>query len=130
MTEQAASRRMLANITGQGTAMAETALCSECDPSHRARVLDENLNVHDWNRGPRLDCTGNEELECTACGWRAEVCDECGAQIPDSEPSMVNGSHEPSCSLHPSASEPVAAGPRFADMRRPGTQWAGHWQSL
>ncbi len=31
-----------------------------------------------------------------------EVCAECGANIPVSEPSMISESHRESCSLHPS----------------------------
>lgn len=30
-----------------------------------------------------------------------DVCDECGTYIPDTEPSMVNAAHDPSCSLYP-----------------------------
>jgi len=57
---------------------------------------------------------------CAICGGTGEVprafylgtdedateCDECGAMIPDSEPSMVSASHEESCSLHPGAVHP------------------------
>jgi hypothetical protein len=42
-----------------------------------------------------------EDLESDSFGPDEEECDECGALIPDSEPSMVNASHEPSCSLYP-----------------------------
>ena len=37
-----------------------------------------------------------------SCPWaiQGEDCDECGAFIPDTEPGMVNASHDPSCSLY------------------------------
>lgn len=31
------------------------------------------------------------------------TCDECGAQVPDSVPDVVNAYHATSCSLHPSS---------------------------
>jgi transposase len=34
-------------------------------------------------------------------GVKVEICDECGAEIPDTEMSMINPHHERSCSLHP-----------------------------
>ena len=46
-------RKMFAEVTEQGTAMSETALCSECAPVQHELV----------------DCTGNEYLECNWCGW-------------------------------------------------------------
>jgi hypothetical protein len=36
-------------------------------------------------------------------GGDPEACDECGATIPDAEPSMVNAHHADSCSLYPHA---------------------------
>lgn len=35
-----------------------------------------------------------------------ETCDECGATIPDAEPSMVNAHHADSCSLYPHTDAP------------------------
>jgi hypothetical protein len=37
-----------------------------------------------------------------------EACDECGATIPDAEPSVVNAHHADSCSLYPHADAPKA----------------------
>lgn len=37
-------------------------------------------------------------------------CDECGAQIPAAEPSLVNDKHQSFCSLYPSAAALAAAG--------------------
>jgi hypothetical protein len=70
-------------------------------------------------------------VEQTPGGYRATgliedmpPCDECGAPIPDSEPSMVNAHHEESCSLHPSASN-LPAGCTCGGIGDTGSHFAG-----
>lgn len=62
--------RMYASVSTQGTAMAETALCGthEAVPEMVARVLAEAELAGDWDHKDRHDCTGNDALECYACG--------------------------------------------------------------
>jgi hypothetical protein len=59
---------MYASVTVKGTAMAETALCGvhEADPELVAHAVANGDS--DWDKGPRHDCTGNDALECYACG--------------------------------------------------------------
>lgn len=61
-------RLLLARVTEQGTAAAETALCTVC--------LADGLSLPHLTHGTEgaaspLDCTANEALQCTQCGWRA-----------------------------------------------------------
>ena len=65
-------RKMLALVSDQGTACAETALCEQChgNAERRAAVkelaagIDDIPNPRDWH-----DCTGNEALQCCHCGY-------------------------------------------------------------
>lgn len=53
--DHAADGRMWAEVDEHGTAMAETALCDE---HHDSTGSDKEI-----------DCTGNDALTCTECGW-------------------------------------------------------------
>jgi hypothetical protein len=63
---------MLALVSDQGTACAETALCEHCHSNAKRRAAVEKLaagiddipNPRDWH-----DCTGNEALQCNGCGY-------------------------------------------------------------
>jgi len=64
-------RKMLALVSDQGTACAETALCEKCHGGkHRATIekkaaeIDDIPNPTDWQ-----DCTGNDCLQCNDCGY-------------------------------------------------------------
>lgn len=52
-----AHRRMFATVTCQGTARAESAICSQCLPDVEYRDRDQ-----------LVDCTGNDSLQCGSCG--------------------------------------------------------------
>jgi hypothetical protein len=58
---------MIARLTDQGTAAAETALCPEHDtPTNRGTFgIAADTDV----TGPWTDCTGNDELSCQVCGY-------------------------------------------------------------
>jgi hypothetical protein len=55
----------------EGRPMAETALCGihEASRAEYARMMDERLNVHDWNGEPRRGMDGEPGLSCTVCGY-------------------------------------------------------------
>ena len=71
-TVQNTERSMWANVTTQGTAMPETALCGQCEASREqvARVLAEAPVAGDWDGKGRRNCDGNDQLECTNCGYQ------------------------------------------------------------
>lgn len=62
------TRQMFALTSDQGTAMHETALCSECFTDENklavAIVAGEDESGRDFE-----DCTGNDALQCRVCHW-------------------------------------------------------------
>ena len=64
--------KMYAYTTGQGTAMAETALCAQHEISMDYANLVLEAADGDWDGGGRHDCTGNEALACVVCGIRTD----------------------------------------------------------
>ncbi|QWY80595.1 hypothetical protein SEA_QUAMMI_90 [Microbacterium phage Quammi] len=61
------AREMFAGVTDQGTAAAETALCTPCNtPENIARFYAAWHDVVG-----REECTQNDALECQQCGWSA-----------------------------------------------------------
>lgn len=60
-------RDLYAFVTTQGTAMAESALCTACIGDKASEELA--LPGNDWDGGIRVNCTDNDELECQSCGW-------------------------------------------------------------
>lgn len=69
-TREKIMRKMFALVTYQGTAAAETAICSECaevTTFYAAARADSDV---DKERG-FVDCTDNEALQCS-CGATVE----------------------------------------------------------
>lgn len=63
---------MWANISNQGTAMGETALCDDHqhagDRSFVREAIARAQAADDWNgMTARKRCSGNTQLECFAC---------------------------------------------------------------
>lgn len=67
------ARRLLALTSRQGTAMAETVLCTNCFDSVGERQISKSKaqKSGDWDGGVFTDCSGNTAGYCTACGWGA-----------------------------------------------------------
>lgn len=61
---------MIAFLSIQGTALAQTALCDyHATAQHNIeRVLFRAKMAGDWNGLRPTDCTGNEILRCQICG--------------------------------------------------------------
>jgi hypothetical protein len=57
-----------------------------------------NLDAAGVDYGPGRDDTGPDPADVAQIHVDATICDECGAAIPDSEPSTFNRHHAPSCS--------------------------------
>ena len=64
-------RSMHALTSTHGTAMLETAFCSECNSLDvRSAMRRAALGARDWDQDPLFkDCTDNEQLICANCGW-------------------------------------------------------------
>jgi hypothetical protein len=77
--------RMFALTTTQGTAMAETAICSDHWAKTFKRIRSNAQFIEDWDRLNFVDCSGNELLECTVCGATADECtiDNCPCKQDD-----------------------------------------------
>lgn len=86
--------RLYAQVTNQGTAMPETALCGNCwqiaafRAAHATTIDAEHntpLNNTDWH-----DVTGNQviqEVGCQSCGWPSRIeCPEFMRQVLDAFP--------------------------------------------
>jgi hypothetical protein len=63
---------MVALVTDQGTAAAETALCTTCATPDRRKLYEEeaksDVSVMDgWQ-----DVSDNDALSCNKCGWPAQ----------------------------------------------------------
>lgn len=81
--------KLFAQVNNQGTAMAETALCSH----HFATHKDHMATDHDYEGvekdGPRVeltdtswhDCTGNDALSCNVCGVTVHTPDLVGKTV-------------------------------------------------
>ena len=64
---------MIALLSDQGTAMAETALCETHNKGLTcARVYAEATSIPDWDGRGFRDCTGNDALQCVICGATGE----------------------------------------------------------
>jgi hypothetical protein len=64
--------RMFALTTTQGTAMPETGLCGVHVEDGEARARALQAAADDLGEPRFVDCTGNPELACTACGAGGE----------------------------------------------------------
>lgn len=63
-------RAMMAHLSKSGTAMTETALCTDCrNPETVKSAYAAAGAAGDWNGGHNQNCTGNQELICQNCGW-------------------------------------------------------------
>jgi hypothetical protein len=62
-------RRLFATTTDVGTAMAETALCSEHNTEAWQKSLISHVSEPDGSDLVFYDCTGNDALSCQVCGW-------------------------------------------------------------
>ena len=59
--------RMFARVSGQGTAMGETALCED-DLDNGKRHAQPNVTPEDGGVSEDWeDCTGNDALHCVVC---------------------------------------------------------------
>lgn len=79
----------------------QSANCEACDaklPTGDYRHADDCSLFAPERRHPSFNEVRSEE-EPTREGF--EACDECGNDIPDAEPFMVNRYHKVSCSLYP-----------------------------
>lgn len=59
-----APRRLFAHVDEQGTALSVTALCTDCEAHAGESMFWDQDAV-----GERVDCTGNDALDCQRCGW-------------------------------------------------------------
>jgi hypothetical protein len=63
--------RTYAEVSVQGTALSETALCETHNTPENVQRFYAVPDLTDPGTGARKDCTGNEAIECQECGARA-----------------------------------------------------------
>lgn len=71
-TDESTERSMWANVTTQGTAMPETALCGKHEASRKcvATAAEIARAADDWDGKNRQCCDGNTALSCIVCGYQ------------------------------------------------------------